>query len=149
MEVILIQDVTNLGFKDDIVNVKNGYGRNYLIPQGYAILATLPNKKILAENLKQRAFKAERIKKEAEDLASKINGITVKIGAKVSSTGKIFGSVTNIQLADAIKEQFGVEIDRKKIVFKNDTVKEVGTFEALARIHREVEANFSFEVIGE
>ena len=149
MDVILKQDVQKLGYADDVVKVKNGYGRNYLIPQGMAILATETNKKVLAENLKQRAFKAEKIKKEAEVIAAKLNGITVKIGAKVSSTGKIFGSVTNIQLAEAIKEQFNHEVDRKKIIFKNEHVKEVGTYDATIRIHKEIEANFQFEVVGE
>ena len=149
MEVILLQDVAKLGYADELVKVKNGYGRNYLIPQGHAILATETNKKVLAENLKQRAFKEEKIKKEAEALASKLNGITVKIGAKVSSTGKIFGSVTNIQLAEAIKEQFNYEVERKKILFKNDHVKEVGTYDATLRIYKEIEATFKFEVVGE
>ncbi|MEI7595224.1 MAG: 50S ribosomal protein L9 [Bacteroidota bacterium] len=149
MEVILKQDVQKLGYSDDVVKVKNGYGRNYLIPQGMAILATETNKKVLTENLKQRAFKAEKIKKEAEIIAAKLNGIVVKIGAKVSSTGKIFGSVTNIQLAEAIKEQFNHEVDRKKIIFKNDHVKEVGIYDATIRIHKEIEASFQFEVVGE
>ena len=149
MEVILLQDVAKLGYADELVKVKSGYGRNYLIPQGHAILATETNKKVLAENLKQRAFKEEKIKKEAEALASKLNGITVKIGAKVSSTGKIFGSVTNIQLAEAIKEQFNYEVERKKILFKNDHVKEVGTYDATLRIYKEIEATFKFEVVGE
>jgi len=147
MEVILKEDVPNLGYKDDIVNVKRGYGRNYLIPQGKAYIATESAKKVLAENLKQRAHKIEKIKNEAQELASKLGGVSLTIGAKTSSTGTIFGSVTNIQIADALKEK-GFEIDRKLIVIK-DPVKEVGTYKATVKLHKEVSVEIPFEVVSE
>jgi large subunit ribosomal protein L9 len=147
MEVILKEDVPNLGYKDDIVNVKRGYGRNYLIPQGKAYIATESAKKVLAENLKQRAHKIEKIKNEALELASKLEGVSLTIGAKTSSTGTIFGSVTNIQIADALKEK-GFEIDRKLIVIK-DPVKEVGTYKATVKLHKEVSVEIPFEVVSE
>ena len=128
MEVILKEDVVNLGYKDDIVNVKKGYARNYLIPQGKAIIATESSKKVLAENLKQRAHKLEQIKATALALAEKMEGVSLTIGAKTSSTGTIFGSVTNIQIADALKEK-GFDVERKSIVIK-DAVKEVGNYVA-------------------
>jgi large subunit ribosomal protein L9 len=148
MEIILKQDISNLGFKDDLIIVKNGYGRNYLIPQGFAVLATDSTKKIHAENLKQRAHKEEKIKKEASELAAKIQTLSLKVGAKVSSTGKIFGSVNTIQLSDALAKE-GVDIDRKKIVLKVDTIKEVGEYTAIAKLHREVSAEIKFEVVAE
>jgi len=147
MEVILKEDVPNLGYKDDIVNVKRGYGRNYLIPQGKAYIATESAKKVLAENLKQRAHKIEKIKNEAQELANKLEGVSLTIGAKTSSTGTIFGSVTNIQIADALKEK-GFEIDRKLIVIK-DPVKEVGTYKATVKLHKEVSVEIPFEVVSE
>ncbi|MDP4267173.1 MAG: 50S ribosomal protein L9 [Bacteroidota bacterium] len=149
MDVILKQDVKNLGHADDIVKVKNGYGRNFLIPQGMAILATESNTKIMAETLKQRAFKAERIKNEAIALSEKLKNITVKIGAKVGTSGKIFGSVNAIQIADAIKKQFNYEIDRKKITLDEEAIKEVGTYTAKLNLHREVSVTLNFEVIAE
>lgn len=147
MEVILKEDVPNLGYKDDIVNVKRGYGRNYLIPQGKAYIATESAKKVLAENLKQRAHKIEKIKNEALELASKLEGVSLTIGAKTSSTGTIFGSVTNIQIADALKEK-GFDIDRKLIVIK-DSVKEVGAYKATVKLHKEVSVEIPFEVVSE
>lgn len=147
MEVILKEDVPNLGYKDDIVNVKRGYGRNYLIPQGKAYIATESAKKVLAENLKQRAHKIEKIKNEAQELAGKLEGVSLTIGAKTSSTGTIFGSVTNIQIADALKEK-GFDIDRKLIVIK-DPVKEVGTYKATVKLHKEVSVEIPFEVVSE
>ena len=147
MEVILKEDVPNLGYKDDIVNVKRGYGRNYLIPQGKAYIATESAKKVLAENLKQRAHKIKKIKNEALELASKLEGVSLTIGAKTSSTGTIFGSVTNIQIADALKEK-GFEIDRKLIVIK-DPVKEVGTYKGTVKLHKEVSVELPFEVVSE
>ena len=147
MEVILKEDVPNLGYKDDIVNVKRGYGRNYLIPQGKAYIATESAKKVLAENLKQRAHKIEKIKNEAQELASKLEGVSLTIGAKTSSTGTIFGSVTNIQIADALKEK-GFDIDRKLIVIK-DSVKEVGAYKATVKLHKEVSVEIPFEVVSE
>ena len=147
MQVILKEDVTNLGFKDDVVTVKDGYGRNYLLPQGKAIIATESSKKVLAENLKQRAHKLEKIKKEAQDLAAKLEGVSLTIGAKTSSTGTIFGSVTNIQIAEALSK-LGYDVDRKVIVIK-DAVKEVGSYKAILRLHKEVSAEIPFEVVAE
>lgn len=147
MEVILKEDIANLGYKNDIVNVKNGYGRNYLIPQGKAVIASPSAKKVLAEELKQRAHKLAKIKQDAEELAAKINGMALTIATKVSSTGTIFGSVSNIQVAEKLAEK-GFNIDRKTIIIK-DPVKEVGTYKATVRLHKEVSAEITFEVIAE
>jgi large subunit ribosomal protein L9 len=147
MEVILKEDILNLGYKDDVVNVRKGYARNFLIPQGKAIIASESAKKVLAENQKQRAHKIAQIKSDAEALASKMEGVTITIGAKTSSTGTIFGSVTNIQIAEALLEK-GFEIDRKVIVIK-DQVKEVGNYTAVARLHKEVSVDIPFEVVAE
>jgi large subunit ribosomal protein L9 len=149
MKIILKGDVTNLGFANDIVTVKDGYARNFLIPQGLAILATEQNQKILAENLKQKAHKEEKVRTIALNIASSLETIVVKIGAKVGQSGKIFGSVNSVQIADALKEQYNIEIDRKKIVVNGDHIKEVGEFTAIANLHREVKANIKFEVIAE
>ena len=149
MEVILIQDVTNLGYKDDVVKVKNGYGRNYLIPEGYAIAASETNRKVHAENMKQRAFKLEKIKTQAEVLAKGIEDITVKIGAKAGANGKIFGSVNAIQIAEALKEQFNYEIDRKKISIDGEHIKELGTYKAKINLHKDVKVEINLEVFGE
>lgn len=147
MEVILKEDVANLGYKDDVVNVKKGYARNYLIPQGKAIIATESAKKVLAENLRQRAHKLEQIKMSAQELADKLEGVTLTIGTKTSSTGTIFGSVTNIQIADALREK-GFEVERKFIVIK-DAVKEVGNYVATAKLHKEIAVDIPFEVVAE
>ena len=147
MEIILLEDVSNVGYKDDVVTVKSGYGRNFLIPQKKAILATPSAKKVLAENLKQRAHKLERIKKEAAELAEKVNGLSLTIGAKASATGTIFGSVNNIQIAEALAKK-GFAIDRKLIVIK-EAVKELGTYKATLKFHKEISAEISFEVIAE
>ncbi len=149
MEIILIQDVPNLGFKDDILTVKDGYGANYLIPKGLAILAIPSEKKKLAETLKQRAYKEEKVKKDAEKLAEKLRDIEVKIGAKVGTSGKIFGSVNALQIAEAIKEQFDIELDRKRIVVDGDAVKELGVYTAKINLHKEVRFDIKFEVIAE
>jgi len=149
MEVILKQDIDKLGYTNDIINVKAGYARNYLIPKGLAITATPTNKKVLAENLRQKAFKEEKVIKEAETLAKALEGITVKIGAKAAETGKIFGSVNNIQIADAIKEQFKYDIDRKKIVVDGEHIKELGTYNADIKLHKEVNVKINFEVFAE
>lgn len=146
MEVILKTDVAKLGYKDEIVTVRNGYGLNYLIPQGFAILATPSNKKILAENLKQRAHKEAKIKEEAAAKATAIQAMTLKIGAKAGETGKIFGSVNTIQLADAIKAN-GVEIDRKAIAIKGDAIKTLGNYQAEIKLHKEVNIEIAFEVV--
>lgn len=149
MEIILMQDVAHLGYKDDIVTVKNGYANNYLIPQGMAVLATAGNKKVLAETLKQRAFKAEKIKQEAEAMASKLNGLTVRVAAKAGANGKIFGSVNAIQVADALKEQHNIEVDRKKIMIVGDNIKEIGAHTAKINLHREVKAEITLDVYAE
>ena len=149
MEVILIQDVAKLGYKDDIVNVKNGYANNYLFPQGMAIMATATNKKILAENIRQRAFKEERIRKEAETLKEALEGKTVRVAAKTSSNGQIFGSVNNIQVAEALKEQYNYDIDRKKIVVDGNRVKEVGSYPITINIHKDIKAEITLEVYAE
>ncbi len=147
MQVILKEDVANLGYKDDVVTVKDGYGRNYLLPQGKAVIATESAKKVLAENLKQRAHKLEKIKKDAEALAAKLEGVSLTIGAKTSSTGTIFGSVTNIQVSEAL-EKLGYTVDRKTIVIK-DAVKEVGNYKATLKLHKEVSVEIPFEVVSE
>lgn len=149
MEVILKQDVAHLGFANDIVTVKNGYANNYLIPEGLAIMANPTNRKILAENLRQRAFKEDKIRMEAEALAAKLEGIVLKIGAKASATGKIFGSVNSIQIAEAIKNQNDLDIDRRKIVVDGENVKELGTYKAKINLHKEVKVVIDFEVVAE
>lgn len=148
MEIILLQDVPNLGSKNDVVTVRNGYARNYLIPKGMAITATESAKKVIAENIKQQAHKEAKIKAEAEQLAKKLEGVRLTIGAKTSSTGKIFGSVNNIQIAEALAEK-GFEIDRKNIILSEDQVKEVGTYKAEIKLHREVKVSIEFEVVSE
>ena len=147
MEIILKEDIANLGYKNDIVTVKSGYGRNYLIPMGKAVIASPAAKKMLAEELKQRAHKLEKIKKDAEELAAKLEGVSLKIATKVSSTGTIFGSVGSIQIADELAK-LGHNIDRKLIVVK-DTVKEVGNYKAVVRLHKEVSVEIPFEVVAE
>ncbi len=147
MEVILLEDVQNLGYKDDLVTVKDGYGRNYLLPQKKAILATESAKKVLAENLRQQAHKLERIKQEAEDLAEKIKDLKLSVGAKTSTTGKIFGAVGPIQLAEAY-EKAGFIVDRRVISLK-DPVKEIGTYSATLKLHKEVSLDIEFEVVSE
>jgi len=149
MEIILTQDVKNLGYKNDIVNVKPGYARNYLIPQGMAILATESARKVLAENMRQQAYKQEKIKKEAQELATVLEGLSLRIPAKAAQTGKIYGSVNNVQIANAIKEAKGIEIDRKQILVDDDTIKEVGNYKAKVRLHKDVTVEISFEVFAE
>ena len=148
MEVILKQAVENLGERDDLVTVKPGYGRNYLIPQGMAILATPSARKVREENLRQRAHKIAALVEEAKKQAAKLKDLSIKIGAKVGENGKIFGSVNTIQVADAI-EKLGVNIDRKTIKITGDSIKTVGTYEATVRFHKEVVETISFEVVGE
>ncbi|MCQ2330236.1 MAG: 50S ribosomal protein L9 [Paludibacteraceae bacterium] len=147
MELILKEDVANLGYKDDIVNVKRGYGRNYLIPQGKAVIATESARKVLAENLRQRAHKLAEIKAAAEALAAKIDGVTVTIATKTSSTGTIFGSVNSVLVSDELAKM-GFEVERKSIVIK-DTIKEVGEYTAIAKLHKEVSATLNLHVIAE
>ena len=148
MEIILKKDVDSLGYKNDLVKVKNGYARNFLIPQGIAVLATVSAKKVLAENVKQRAHKEAKIIAEVEDLALQLTKLDLKVGAKAGEKGKIFGSVNNIQLAEALKEA-GFEIDRKKIVLQSDAIKNLGAYEATINLHKEVKATLNFEVVGE
>ncbi len=147
MQIILKEDILNLGYKDDIVTVKNGYGRNYLIPKGKAIVATESARKVLAENLKQRAHKLAKIKQDAEDLAAKLKDVRLTIETKASSKGKIFGSVTGIQIAESLTK-LGFEIDRKIISLK-DAVKEVGSYVATVKLHKEVSVEIPFEVVAE
>lgn len=149
MEVILKQDLANLGFANDIVSVKNGYANNYLIPQGLAVQATETNRKILAENLRQRAFKEDKIRQDAQLIANQLEGVNLRIGAKASTTGKIFGSVNNIQIAEALKEQKGIEIDRRKIAIDGEAVKEIGAYKAKINLHKEVRVLIDFEVVAE
>ena len=149
MEIILKQDVKNLGYKNDIVNVKQGYARNFLIPQGLAILATPSARKILAEEIRQQAFKQERIKKEAAELAQVLEGLSLRIAAKASESGKIYGSVNNIQIANAIKEAKDLTIDRKQIIINDESIKEIGKYKAVVKLHKEVSVEIEFEVLDE
>ena len=148
MELILKEDVQNLGFKDDIVTVKNGFGRNFLIPQGLAALATPSAKKVLAENLKQRAHKEKKIVGEATKMAEAIKQLEIRIPAKAGAGDKLFGSVTNIDLAAALDKE-GHQIDRKFINIKGGAIKRLGPYEATIRLHREVVLEFPFEVVPE
>ena len=148
MELILKQDIENLGFKDDIVTVKNGYGRNYLIPFGYAILATSSAREVLAENLKQRAFKESKLIREATELIQAIQKLEIKIASKVGSGDKLFGSVNNIDLVKTISKS-GINIDKKFVKVVGGTVKRLGKYQAAIRPHREVMAEITFEVIPE
>ncbi len=147
MEIILKEDVINLGYKGDIVKVKDGYGRNFLIPTQKAVLATASAKKMLAEDLKQRAHKLERLKNDAIELAEKVKDVVLTVGAKTSTTGKIFGAVGPIQIADAF-EKAGFTIDRKVIVLK-EPVKEIGSYKATLKLHKEVSVEVAFEVVSE
>jgi large subunit ribosomal protein L9 len=148
MELILKKNVDKLGYKDDIVEVKPGYALNFLIPQGYGIIASESEKKAHAEVLRQRSHKEEKVKEEAQAIATKINGITIKIGAKVGENGRIFGSVNTVQLSEALKAE-GIDVDRKSLKIVQEPIKEVGTYAAEANLHKEVSAEFSFEVTGE
>jgi large subunit ribosomal protein L9 len=148
MELILKQDVENLGFKDDIVSVKNGYGRNFLIPHGQAILATISAKKVLAETLKQRAFKDKKIIDAAKTIAEALAGLEIKIASKTGAGDKLFGSVNNIDLVAALKKE-GQEIDKKFITVIGGSVKRLGKYDAVIRLHREVTVDLPFEVIAQ
>jgi ribosomal protein L9 len=149
MEIILKQDVTNLGHKDDIVVVKNGYAVNYLIPQGMAIMATPSAKKVHAENMRQRAHKEAKLREDAQALAAKLEGIQVTVATKVSSTGKIFGSVNNIQVADALAEK-GFELDRRNItIIDAAKLQEVGIYEAVVKCYKDIKATIKVEVVAE
>lgn len=148
MDIILKENVENLGDAGELVTVKPGYGRNYLIPQGKAILATVSAKKMLEENQRQRAHKEEKLVEEAKNNAAKLNDMSLKIGAKVGDQGKIFGSVNTIQVAEAIKK-LGVDIDRKNISINQEPIKSVGEYEATIKFHKDVVETVKFEVVGE
>ena len=148
MEIILKQDIKNLGYKDDLVKVRAGYGRNFLIPRGMGTLATEGAKKMHTELLKQRAFKEDKIRKEAIVSAEKLNGVTIKIGAKAGDSGKIFGSVSNIQVAEALAKA-GYNVERKNIELNEDNIKALGTYTAKVRLFKEITATVNFEVVAE
>ncbi len=147
MKLILKEDVANLGYKDDVVEVKSGYGRNYLIPQGKAVIASPSALKVLAENQRQRAHKLAQIKADAEALAASLADVALTIGAKASATGTIFGSVNNIQIAEAL-EKLGHNVDRK-VIFVKENVKELGKYTATLKLHKEVSVEIPFEVVAE
>lgn len=146
MKVILTQDIKNLGHKDDVVTVKDGYGRNFLIPQGKAKLASSSSLKMLAEDLRQREFKQDKLKKDAEANAEKLNGITLTIKTKAGASGKIFGSITSLQVAQALKEK-GIEVDRRKIAL--DDIKNLGSYHAAINLFKEITASISLEIVSE
>ena len=147
MEVILKEDIKGLGYKKDVVVVKPGHGRNYLIPQGFAIMASTSNKKVIAENVRQAAHKAEKVKNDATELAAKIGDMLVEVKAKVGETGKIFGAITSLQISDSLKAK-GFDVDRKKISIKGD-VKHVGEFSAILDLHKDVKHEVKFVVVPE
>ncbi|QQS51410.1 MAG: 50S ribosomal protein L9 [Bacteroidota bacterium] len=148
MEIILKQDMGNLGYKDDIVTVKDGYARNYLIPKGFAVNATESAKKQHTEILKQRSHKEQKVREEALELAKKLEGVSLTLGAKTSSKGKIFGSVNTIQIAESLSEK-GFDIDRRHISIKEELIKEVGSYTATIRLHKEVKVEIAFEIVAE
>ena len=148
MEVILKQDIKGLGYKDDKVSVANGYGRNYLLPQGMATLATESAKKMHAEILKQRAFKEDKLRKEAAANSEKLSGVSIKVGAKAGENGKIFGSVGTIQIAEALQKA-GYNVERKNIEITEDNIKQLGTYSAKVRLYKDVAATVTFEVVAE
>lgn len=147
MDIILKEDIKGLGYKHDVLKVKAGYGRNFLIPKGFAVIANDSNMKVRNETVKQTAHRMEKIKTEAEDTAAKLANITLQLGAKVGESGKIFGAITTVQVADALKEK-GIEIDRRKISF-NSEIKTVGVYSADIDLHREVKATVAIEVVAE
>ncbi len=147
MEVILKQDVAGLGYKNDTVKVKAGYGNNYLIPNGYALIANEPNKRLVAENIRQAAHKAAKVKQDAQALADKIGELVIEVGTKAGESGKIFGAVTALQIADALKAK-GFDIDRKKVVLR-ETPKQVGTYSASLDLHKEVKHEIQIKVVAE
>ncbi len=148
MELILKKDVENLGFADDIVNVKNGYGRNYLIPRGHAVLATPSTKKVLAETLKQRSFKEKKVVEDAQQEADKLNGLEIKISAKTGEGDRLFGSVSNANLAEALEKE-GITMEKKFITIAGGIIKRTGRYDAKIRFHREVVVDLSFDVVTE
>lgn len=148
MELILKKDVENLGFADDLVTVKNGYGRNFLIPQGSAILATPSAKKVLAETLKQRAYKESKVIEDAQKEANKLNGLEIKIAAKTGEGDKLFGSISSANLVEALEKE-GVVVEKKFISIPGGTIKRTGQYEATIRFHRNVISTFTFDIIAE
>ena len=148
MEVILKEDIKNVGYKGDLVRVKAGFGRNFLIPKGMAFLATESAKKMHEETLRQRSFKEDKIKGEAQTAADALKGMAIKVGVKVGDKGKIFGSVNKIQLMEALKK-LGHDIDKNSVTLKTDTIKEVGTYQADIEFHRDIKATINFEVVEE
>lgn len=149
MDVILKQDVDNLGYKNDLVSVKPGYARNFLVPKGMAVIATASAKKVREEDVRQRAHREAKLIEEATALLKKIQDADIKVGAKAGEKDKIFGSVNSIQVAEAIKSATGSEVDRKKVGLKESTVKKLGKYNATVRLHKEVEGEFEFEVVAE
>ena len=147
MEVILKQDIHGLGYKNDVVKVRSGYGRNYLIPNGFALIANTSNKKMMAENARQVAHKAAKMKKDAEELAAKIGDMTIEIGTKAGESGKIFGAITALQVSDSLKAK-GFEIDRRKVIFKEQP-KELGTYTVVLDLHKEVKHEIKITVKAE
>jgi large subunit ribosomal protein L9 len=147
MEVILKQDVAGVGYKNDIVKVKPGYGNNYLIPNGYALIANDSNKRLVSENVRQAAHKASKIKQDAESLAAKVGELTLEIGTKAGESGKIFGAVTALQIADALKAK-GFDIDRKKVHLK-EAPKQIGTYTVTLDLHKEVKHEIQVKVVAE
>lgn len=149
MEIILKKDITGLGYKNDLVKVKDGYARNYLIPKGMAEIATPSNRKVLAELKKQQSFKEEKIRNEAETIAKALEGLELKVAVKAGTSGKIFGSVNNIIISNAIKEQKNLDIDRKMIHLDEDHIKEVGQHKAKIKLHKEIEVEIDLDVVAE
>ncbi len=147
MEIILTQDINGLGYKNDTVTVKPGYGRNYLIPQGFAIIANTSNSKKIQENIRQAAHKAEKLKKDAEEIASKIGDLTLEIKTKAGESGKIFGAVTTVQIAEGLKAK-GFDIDRKKIAISGD-IKQLGEYKAIIDLHKEVKKEITLLVTAD
>jgi large subunit ribosomal protein L9 len=148
MDVILKTSVEHLGEKDELVSVKAGYGRNFLIPQGKAVLATVSARKVHAETVRQRSHKAAKALEDAKAYSEKLKGTSVKLGAKVGETGKIFGSINTIQLAEALKAA-GFEVDRKTLKLENDAIKEIGSYQATVKLHKDVSVELTFEVVAE
>jgi large subunit ribosomal protein L9 len=149
MEVILKQDIANLGYTNDIVNVKDGYARNYLIPNKMAIIANETNRKVLEELKRQQSFKEEKIKNEALEIAKALEGMQLRIAVKAGTSGKIFGSVNSVMIANAIKEAKNIELDRKRIHLNEDAIKELGSYKAKIKLHKEVQLDVDFEVFAE
>lgn len=148
MQIILKQDVDNLGYKNDVVKVRDGYARNFLIPKGVAVVASESNLKMLKENMKQQAHKAEKVLAEAKALAEKIQGTTVDVPAKVGESGKIFGSINTVVLAEALKKA-GYNVERKSLNILDDSIKTTGTYKATAQLHKEIKVEFNFNVVAE